>query len=423
MIETRQFRIRPDTLEHYSIISEINKKLSDTEYILRYAIVAKNPDYLAIEASITDNSILGRNLSIPYELNNNFVVVNVVPTGIRATIGGYIADATPATNLMASIADKVITHPNVVNGSFLNYAKDNVLYVEGFLLDKFLQNKTALAEVYQNKIGVVIDRGAIDTKNPLLFEHDRGLQLIINTINALRAIVGIDVIGYRITDEPVGGEAVRMPSGAYCGKVNNIDAVLNASRELIKRGATAIAVVTHIKIDENELDKYLSGEIPNPYGGTEALISHSISAEFDIPAAHAPILSKAETDYYNSCGIVDPRAASEFVSPAYLGCILKGLHQAPQPAANGITLSDVKAIVVPYDCCGGVPALMAKYYDIPLIAVSENRTILNVSPQKMEIKNVIVVNNYIEAAGVLSALKAGISINSLRRPIESVKQI
>ena len=42
---------------------------------------------------------------------------------------------------------------------------------------------------------------------------------------------------------------------------------------------------------------------------------------------------------------------------------------------------------------------------------------------KMRMKNVIEVSSYLEAAGVVLALKQGISIESVRRPIESARQI
>jgi hypothetical protein len=57
--------------------------------------------------------------------------------------------------------------------------------------------------------------------------------------------------------------------------------------------------------------------------------------------------------------------------------------------------------------------------DIPIIVVDD----------KMEIDNIdclgyidaISVDNYAEAAGAVAAMRAGISIESLRRPIESVE--
>ncbi len=111
---------------------------------------------------------------------NQFIVAHIIPTGVKADIGGYVGDATPATNVIASIADKVISHPNVVNGVVLNLARKNVLYVEGYALDMFFKGEAELKEVERNRIGVVLDKG---------IEED-GYNLAVNTVNALRTVGG-----------------------------------------------------------------------------------------------------------------------------------------------------------------------------------------------------------------------------------------
>ena len=40
----------------------------------------------------------------------------IVPTGIGASIGGYAGDALPAARLLSCVVDRLITHPNVLNG-------------------------------------------------------------------------------------------------------------------------------------------------------------------------------------------------------------------------------------------------------------------------------------------------------------------
>ena len=40
-------------------------------------------------------------------------------TGTGAKIGGFAGDALPVARVMASVADTLITHPNVVNGAML----------------------------------------------------------------------------------------------------------------------------------------------------------------------------------------------------------------------------------------------------------------------------------------------------------------
>jgi hypothetical protein len=77
----------------------------------------------------------------------------------------------------------------------------------------------------------------------------------------------------------------------------------------------------------------------------------------------------------------------------------------------------------PASCLGGIPALAAEYAGIPLIAVKENETILDVTNAKMRMWNVVEVDTYLEAAGVLLALRNGISIESLRRPIAMATEV
>jgi len=415
MIYTEIHKVsKSDNIEEY-----LNYIIGSNNILLRWAIVDVTEEEYIVEASILENEEKKEPWieELPIR-NSKFIVACIIPTGVKASIGGYISDALPIVNTLSNICDKVIVNPNAVNGSFINYARENVLYVEGYSLDNFLKGNIALTEVINNKIGVIIDRGAIET-------DPDSINMAINTIESLRVIAGIDCIGYTITDEPIGGHAKQMPSGAFSGEVRNPDTLFDAAGKLISKGAQAIAIATYIKIDdvEKNLDKYFKGELANPFGGTEALLSHSVSHVFDIPCAHAPILPKWEKEYYEKVGLVDPRAASEVVSPGYLGCILKGLHRSPQIGMVGdINVNDVKAIIVPYGCCGGIPTFMAQKFSIPLIAVKENKTVLNVTPEKMGM-NAIVAENYLEAIGIVAALKSGIAPEMLRRPISRINQI
>lgn len=42
-----------------------------------------------------------------------YTALMIVPTGTGASIGGFAGDALPVARAMASVADCVITHPNV----------------------------------------------------------------------------------------------------------------------------------------------------------------------------------------------------------------------------------------------------------------------------------------------------------------------
>ncbi|MGB9635600.1 MAG: DUF3326 domain-containing protein [Candidatus Micrarchaeia archaeon] len=343
---------------------------------------------------------------------NQFVVAHIIPTGIKAEVGGYVGDATPATNMIASIADKVISHPNVVNGVALNLAKKNVLYVEGYTLDKFFRGEIELKEVEKNRIGVVLDSGM----------EKESYDLAINTINTMRTVAGIDIIGIFETQENVDARAVKTRSGSFVGEIRNEDVLVEACSRAIQKGADAIAVSLSIKINMRDLKAYFAGKGANPYGGTEAIISHFVTKQFGVPAAHAPLLSKYEIYKETHSGIVDPRAAAEAIGPAYLGCVLQGLDRAPRIVKNGgdLKVSDVDVVVMPYGCMGGIPAITASGHGIPIIAVKENRTLMNVTPKKMRMKNVIIADNYWEVGGILAAIKEGIDPGMLRRPVKKL---
>jgi hypothetical protein len=82
-----------------------------------------------------------------------------------------------------------------------------------------------------------------------------------------------------------------------------------------------------------------------------------------------------------------------------------------------------ETMVMPASCLGGIPALAAEYSDIPLIAVTENQTVLQVTNERMQMRNVIEVDSYLEAAGTVLALREGISLQSLRRPLHCSQRI
>lgn len=48
-----------------------------------------------------------------------YTTVMIIPTGIGAKIGGYAGDGLPVARLMAQVCDRLITHPNVLNGAQL----------------------------------------------------------------------------------------------------------------------------------------------------------------------------------------------------------------------------------------------------------------------------------------------------------------
>ena len=348
-----------------------------------------------------------------------FVSVFIVPTGVRAAIGGYIGDATPTVNLLSGISDFVITHPNVVNAALLNQARENVLYVEGYFLDRFFEGKIALRLARKNKIGVILDIGS---------DERESLNLAINTIEAVRAVKGVKIVDYIITEKPVGGKSIRTKSGAFVGEIKEPEIYLKAAQELIDKGANVIAVATEIKISFDDIDAYFRGEIPNPYGGTEAIISHSISKTFNLPCAHAPLTTRAEREKLISQGLVDPRSAGEVISQAYLGSVLQGLARSPQAIeideaeGDDLKITNVGALIIPAGCLGGIPMLWSsEKWDVPIIAVRENTTVLSITSKKLGME-IISAENYLEALTICTCLREGIDHTTLRRPLKKIKE-
>ncbi len=83
-----------------------------------------------------------------------------------------------------------------------------------------------------------------------------------------------------------------------------------------------------------------------------------------------------------------------------------------------LTASDVSCLVIPYGCVG-LPTLAALEQGIPVIAVQENRNRMKNRLEELPFSSgqLIIVDNYLEAAGVMSAMKAGVTPESVRRPL------
>jgi hypothetical protein len=342
-----------------------------------------------------------------------FIAAQIIPTGVRCEFGGFAGDAGPVTNLIASAVDYLVTHPNAINASELNEMAPNVLYVEGKSLDDFLLGRVGLVPTVANKIGTFIDPTGT-----------RYIDDVINALNAARAVKGIDCGLYTVLPRGPGVHIEWSGAGCAVGTILEPGNILNAVGLLVEYGAQAIGGVSVIEdVTSAMFAQHIEGQIPNPSGGVEAIITHLISKVFRLPTAHAPLPYHQDVKEKSTH---NPRAAAEFISMPHYFSVLKGLAQAPRlieidpadqvpPAA--FSVDNVHAIVVPASCLGGIPALAAEFHDIPLIAVRENTTILDVTNAKMGIRNVVEVDSYLEATGVLLALRQGISLESVRRPL------
>lgn len=333
--------------------------------------------------------------------NNDFTAVCIIPTGVGASIGGFAGDASTRINLLSKICP-IITNPNSVNAAVFSGINDSILYTEGFAIDSFFKEEIALRPSKYNKIGVLFDRAI----------PEKVLNVHINTLNAVQSTYGINISSYEITEEEAGVEFFLSESGVSTGSLSNPATLINSARKLINSGAQAIAVICYFETPENDGD-YAQNSGVDPVGGVEAVISHLLTSEFGIPVAHAPAFD--ESELVINTEIVDKRAAAEYITPTFLPCILKGLYNAPQLVSIGraipsdITLEKVKALIMPYNCLGGLPVFAAVERDIPVLAVEENKTILNITAESLGIEGKVVrMKNYQEVAGTLLAMKNGI---------------
>ncbi|MBA0621010.1 hypothetical protein Godav_006667 [Gossypium davidsonii] len=342
-----------------------------------------------------------------------YTSVMIVPTGVGACIGGFAGDALPIARVLSSVVDCLISHPNVLNAAMLYWPMPNVMYVEGYALDRFAQGLWALQPVHQNKVGLVLDAG--------IEEHLRVRHLQV--ADATRASLGLPVVEYAVTDTRLEVEKwVNPTTGQSTGRIKHPDSLLRAVENLVKRSQVdAVAVVGRFPDDEvDDLDDYRLGIGIDILAGVEAIISHLVVKEFQIPCAHAPAVSPLPLT-----SSLSPKSAAEEIGYTFLPCVLAGLSNAPQylvknpeSLAKGCILaSDVDSVILPVDACGGDGALAfarSKRNKPLIICVEENETVLNDTADKLGIK-VVRVSNYWEAIGVVAAHKAGIDPNSLRR--------
>jgi hypothetical protein len=344
-----------------------------------------------------------------------FNVVMLVPTGVGAHIGGHAGDAGPAAILLASLCDHLITHPNVVNASDINELPANGLYVEGSVICRFLQGTAGLQRVRSNRVLCVLD----DHEVTMLSD------VSINSLNAARATYGLDAPQIVLLKPAVELKAEYSSSGRAVGTVEGLEHLLSGL-EPFEGTFDAIALASIIKVPRNyHLDYFNSGgDMVNPWGGVEAILTHSVSMLFNLPSAHSPMVEDEEILEMET-GLVDPRMAAEAVSMAYLQCILKGLQRSPRIVTDEamgspgvLTAADVSCVVIPEGCLG-LPVLAALEQGIPVIAVRENANLMrnDLAALPWAPGQYRVVENYWEAAGVLCAMKAGIAPDSARRPI------
>jgi hypothetical protein len=345
-----------------------------------------------------------------------FNVAIVVPTGIGAEIGGHAGDAGPVARMLAEVADTLVLHPNVVNASDLNEIPQNALYVEGSVLTRLLLGTVGLQPVRSNRVLVVIDAH----RDPLF------VNAAVNAVSGARAAYGLSCPDVVCLDPPVRLRARYSPSGRASGRVEQMEGLCSLLEE--RRGdydAVALSSVIDVPHEFHQGYFEAAGEMVNPWGGVEAMLTHALSSIYDVPTAHSPMFESREIANMDP-GIVDPRMAAEAVSVTFLQCTLKGLQRSPRIVTDAeamnrpgvFTAADLACLVIP-DGCLGLPTLAALEQGITVIAVRENRNLMknDLSALPWAPGQFYRVNNYWEAVGLIAAMRAGIDPASVRRPL------
>ena len=219
-IELPAPRGRGDILAY--LAREIYARLTDDAAPIRFVVAESKEDLYRCEIaafhgygdsmSFSRDSLLRFNRR-KVENTHRFNAVLVIPTGVGADIGGHAGDGTPVAQLLASVCDTLITHPNVVNASDINEMPANSLYVEGGALCRMLMGTAGLQPVRSNRVLVVIDSHYDQTF----------VDGAINAVNAARATYGLNCQRVVQLDPPLDMRSSYSASGTAVGYVAGLD--------------------------------------------------------------------------------------------------------------------------------------------------------------------------------------------------------
>ena len=426
LLTEHQFRINaPRDLAQLRRFVDRDAKLSEQFTPVRFVVTESNENGWHCEVGGISGEFSANLDSIfsfrkrAFENTDKFTTALLIPTGVGAELGGHAGDAGPLAKLMGQVSDQVLLHPNVVNASDINEMPTNALYIEGSVLCRVLMGTLGLQQVRSNRILTIIDDHKLD-----LFRN-----AAINSINGARATYGLDCSEVVCLNPPVKLRARFSDSGRAAGRVEDFAGLVDAIKSRLGK-FDAISVSSVIDVPHEFHQGYFDaeGKMVNPWGGVEAMLTHALSMIFDVPTAHSPMFESPEIADMDP-GVVDPRMAAEAVSVTFLNCTLKGLQQSPKLISDPtsfvspsvISAEDISCMVTPVGCLG-LPTLAALEQGITVIAVKENSNIMknDLSTLPWNEGQLIYVENYWEAAGVIAALRSGIHPTSVRRPFGGV---
>lgn len=424
----------PKTKDHLGLLTYFSEKVSEeltpNDTPVRFAVTRTDNKGYQCELGVLSDS--GNHLPAPrssifhfkkrnFENVEQFNGVLVIPTGIDAAIGGHSGDGAPVARLLAATCDNLITHPNVVNAADVNEQSENTLYVEGSVISRLLMGAVGLQKVRSNRVVLIIDK-----------HHDNFFnEAAINSASVARVALGLDCPQVIKMSDKISMRSLYSSSGRAVGRIEHLEYLCEILKEY-RSQYDAVALSTLVDIpDHFHLDYFREdvGDLVNPWGGVEAMLTHAISILFDIPSAHSPMMPSMEIHDLD-VGVVDPRKSAEALTTTSLHCVLKGLHKSPKIVNNPslhrhcalLTVADISCLVIP-DRCVGLPTLAALEQGIPVIAVKENKNRMQNRLEDLPFApgKLFVVENYLEAVGVMNALKAGVTTESVRRPLSRTK--
>lgn len=395
---------------------------------VRVIAVKAEGDQLWFEASSAQThrkpawgSLLKPNPSVGRS-RGRFVVASIIPTGVRAEYGGFCGDGVPVTNLLAEACDLLITNPNAVTASDLYHAGPKVRVLEGNLLCHFLLGNVNLSDLRPREIAVIIGKPA----------EEMFLNNVVNAINAMRTVAGLPIHNVLVSRQPFDIHCVYSEFGHATGEYTDLGPLFEGMDRLAPL-AEAVAIASPMIVSDAVRHRYYTeNDLPNPWGGGEAVLTHTATTFYPLPVTHAPLLSHLDHAMLGTKG--DPRDASELISSSYICSVLQGLHRSPRPRRRDaeaapadpslIAAEDVAAVVLPATAVGGIPFFTALERGVPVILVEDNRTAFGLSPEALGMADhpgIIRASSYAEAAGYLLAMRAGIARDTIVRPVQAVE--
>jgi len=251
----------------------------------------------------------------------------------------------------------------------------------------------------------------------------------------MRAVGGLKIDPVIVTRSPIEAKCTYSSYGYASGEFSDLSGLKEALDKVEEAGVNSVALVSSLLLEDDVRQAYFTGkEMPNPWGAAEAMLTHMITQLYPFTSAHAPLLTAWENA--GAGKLVDPRDGAELISTAYVCSPMEGLRHSPRPIKwdpahelnnDYLSVENISALVLPASAIGNIPFFVSLDQKIPVILIKDNKNVMNITLERLNIDarrhNIYFVNNYAEATGLLTALREGIAIESLQRPILPITPI